>query len=89
MQLRCASRLLAPVCEQSHSCPAHVAQVRDRPRLAAGAALQWQQLVALSRKNLTVRQAGLLCTLFLGCLIRASLACACFCAAANACKPLH
>jgi hypothetical protein len=31
-------------------------QVRQRPQLATGAALQWQQLAALTRKNLTIRQ---------------------------------
>lgn len=30
-------------------------QVRQRPLLATGAALQWQQLTALCRKNLTIR----------------------------------
>lgn len=33
-------------------------QVRQRPRLASGATLQWQQLTALCRKNLTIRCAG-------------------------------
>lgn len=32
-------------------------QVRRRPRLASGGALQWQQLVALTRRNLLVRRA--------------------------------
>lgn len=31
-------------------------QVRQRPRLATGAALQWQQLVALTRKNFIIRR---------------------------------
>ena len=31
-------------------------QVRQRPQLATGPALQWQQLAALTRKNLTIRQ---------------------------------
>jgi hypothetical protein len=30
-------------------------QVRRRPQLVSGAALQWQQLVALTRKNFIIR----------------------------------
>lgn len=49
-----------PVRQSQLCCCRPGLQVRDRPRLASGAALQWQQLVALTRKNLTVRCALLL-----------------------------
>lgn len=50
----------APVRQSQLCCCRPWLQVRERPRLASGAALQWQQLVALTRKNLTARCALLL-----------------------------
>ena len=49
------ARRACNACARTRPRPAAASQVRERPRLATGAALQWQQLAALTRKNLTVR----------------------------------